>query len=216
MKYYQDITLLPDTETNLGFLWHKIYQQVHIALADNKQADGTSKVAVSIPEYKAERKKAFPLGSKLRLISEKEELQSLDIEKWLLRLTDYCHVKPIKPVPDVVQYACFYRQAVKSVLKRAEKLTKHLNEKNTGQNKTVDEVFEYLVTNNNAKESNLPFITLESQSTSSSNPSTKHPKHKYRIFIKRTIGKKSVVGSFTCYGLSSRIPDKQATVPWFE
>jgi len=61
MKYYLDITLLPDAETNLGFLWHKVYQQVHIALVENKVAKNQSEIAVSFPEYGS---KAFPLGAK--------------------------------------------------------------------------------------------------------------------------------------------------------
>ena len=39
MKYYLDMTLLPDTDITLDFIWQKIYQQVHIALVDNKIAD---------------------------------------------------------------------------------------------------------------------------------------------------------------------------------
>ncbi|MBL1422430.1 MAG: type I-F CRISPR-associated endoribonuclease Cas6/Csy4, partial [Alphaproteobacteria bacterium] len=44
MKYYLDITILPDEEANLGFLWHKVYQQIHIALVENKIADNQSAI----------------------------------------------------------------------------------------------------------------------------------------------------------------------------
>ncbi len=66
MKYYLDITFLPDAEANLGFLWQKVYQQVHIALADNKIAKNESAIAISFPGY---NDKDFPLGNKLRLFS---------------------------------------------------------------------------------------------------------------------------------------------------
>ncbi|MBW6453087.1 MAG: type I-F CRISPR-associated endoribonuclease Cas6/Csy4, partial [Methyloprofundus sp.] len=77
MNYYLDITLLPDAEANLGFLWQKIFQQVHIALVDNKVADNESAIALSIVNY---GDKDFPLGNKLRLLAKNEEaLQKLDI-----------------------------------------------------------------------------------------------------------------------------------------
>ena len=42
MLYYQEITLLPDAETSVNFLWTKVFTQLHIALADrkNKQSRG--------------------------------------------------------------------------------------------------------------------------------------------------------------------------------
>ncbi|HHL31776.1 MAG TPA: type I-F CRISPR-associated endoribonuclease Cas6/Csy4, partial [Oceanospirillales bacterium] len=81
MNYYQDITLLPDAEITLGFIWQKVYQQVHIALADNKIAENQSAIAVAFPEYGS---KGFPLGRKLRLLAEtQEQLEQLDIKKWL-------------------------------------------------------------------------------------------------------------------------------------
>ncbi|MCW5600608.1 type I-F CRISPR-associated endoribonuclease Cas6/Csy4 [Nitrosomonas sp.] len=109
MKYYQDITLLPDAETNLGFLWYKAYQQIHLALVENKIAEKQSAVAVSFPGYGT---KQFPLGDKLRLFSEAQaHLEKMDISQWLSRLTDYSHVKPIKIVPDGInQYARFTRK----------------------------------------------------------------------------------------------------------
>ena len=69
MKYYIDITLLPDAEANLGFLWQKVYQQIHLALAENKIGKNQSEIALSFPEY---GNKAYPLGDKLRLLSQSE------------------------------------------------------------------------------------------------------------------------------------------------
>ena len=92
MKYYLDITLLPDAEANLGFLWQRVFQQVHIALVDNKIGDNESAIALSIPGYKSIDSKAkdFPLGDKLRLLADNEgTLVKLNIQKWLNRQGSY-------------------------------------------------------------------------------------------------------------------------------
>ncbi len=60
MNYYQDLTLLSDLNISLGFLWHKVYQQVHIALVEQKVDDQHSAMAVGFPEYGCQK---FPLGS---------------------------------------------------------------------------------------------------------------------------------------------------------
>lgn len=39
MKYYQDITLLPDTEIPLHFLLSKVFSQIHLEFADVKNRD---------------------------------------------------------------------------------------------------------------------------------------------------------------------------------
>jgi CRISPR-associated endonuclease Csy4 len=200
MKYYLDITLLPDAEANLGFLWQKVFQQVHIALADNKIGDNESAVALSIVNY---GDKDFPLGNQLRLLANTEgELQKLDIHRWLNRLSDYCHIKPIKPVPtDVSQYACFKRKPVKSIEKKAQRRSEHLN-------KPYDEVLTYLRREGRSNECKLPFINVESQQTKKrSGPGESTY---FLLFIERSIVDKSVDGKFDCYGLS-----KAATVPWF-
>ena len=96
MKYYLDITLLPDAEANIGFIWHKVYQQIHLALAENKTAKNQSAIALSFPKYGEE----FPLGNTLRLLAnEQSQLDKLNVEKWLSRLTDYTQNYPIMNSP---------------------------------------------------------------------------------------------------------------------
>ena len=51
MEYYREITLLPDAEVPLYFLWTKVYSRLHIAFADRKNKFSTV-YAVSFPEYK--------------------------------------------------------------------------------------------------------------------------------------------------------------------
>jgi CRISPR-associated endonuclease Csy4 len=200
MKYYLDITLLPDAEANLGFLWHKVFQQVHIALVDNKVGENESSIALSIVDY---GDKSFPLGNKLRLLAMDENaLQKLDIQRWLNRLSDYCHIKPIKSVPaDVTQYACFKRKSVKSIEKKAQRRAQHLN-------KPYDEVLAYLSEEGRSKKSPLPFINVESQETKKR--VEQGVASRFLLFIEKKLSDRPENGKFDCYGLS-----KTATVPWF-
>ncbi len=199
MNYYQDITLLPDAEANIGFLCSKVYQQLHIALVENKTPDKSSAIAVSFPEY---GDKQFPLGNKLRVLANTEDqLIKFDTHKWLNRLTDYCHIKSIQPVPDrVSRYACFKRKPIKSIHNKAKRRAEHLG-------KPYEEVLAYLLEENRSGKNTLPFVNMESQSTSSSTEG----KHRFSIFIERVFADGLVVGKFDCYGLS-----KSSTVPWFD
>lgn len=52
MEYYQEITLLPCAEVSLAFLWTKVFTQLHIAFADEKNKSGHNPYAVSFPEYR--------------------------------------------------------------------------------------------------------------------------------------------------------------------
>jgi CRISPR-associated endonuclease Csy4 len=200
MKYYFDITLLPDPEITLGFIWQKVFQQVHIALVDNKVGDNESAVALSVVGY---RDKDFPLGNKLRLLAASEDvLQTLDMQRWLNRLSDYCHLSSIKPVPaEVKQYARFNRKNVKSIEKKAQRRAVHLA-------KPYDEVLAYLIEQGNSKECKLPFINVESQE--SKKQAGQGVSCQFLLFIEQVLFDEAVNGKFDCYGLS-----KTATVPWF-
>lgn len=200
MKYYLDITLLPDAEANLGFLWQKVFQQIHIALANNKVGDNDSAVALSVVGY---GDNIFPLGNKLRLLAETENyLQKLDTHRWLSRLSDYCHISSIKPVPaDIKQYARFNRKNVKSIEKKAQRRAEHLN-------KPYGEVLTFLIAEGKSKQSKLPFINVESQDTKKR--VEQGVSCQFLLFIEQTIFDEAIKGKFDCYGLS-----KTATVPWF-
>jgi CRISPR-associated endonuclease Csy4 len=200
MKYYIDITLLPDAEANLGFLWQKVFQQVHIALVHNKVGENESAVAVSVVEYGS---KAFPLGNKLRLLaSSKDSLEKLNVNSWLNRLCDYCHISSIKRVPvDIKKYALFSRKNVKSIWKKAQRRAVHLD-------KPYDEVLAYLIEEDKSKDCQLPFITIQSQDTKKR--AAPDVSCQFRLFIEHTLCDDAVSGNFDCYGLS-----KTSTVPWF-
>ncbi len=192
MKYYIDITLLPDAESNLGFLWEKVYQQVHLALVENKTTASNSEIGLSIPEY---GNVSFPLGTKIRLLAPSEKLlQQLDIGKWLNRLTDYTHFTSIRDVPGSVnQFARFDRKHVDASIENlARRRAKRKGE-------TFEQAFKHF-DGFEQQETNLPFINMRSLSEG----------QKFKLFVEREFVDSPNVGSYSCYGLS-----KQATVPWF-
>ncbi len=196
MKYYLDISLLPDTEISLGFIWQKVYQQVHLALVDNKFAENKSKVGLSFADYAFEKGAGiFPLGNKLRLFSDAEsDLEKLTLASWLKRLTDYTHVSSIKEVPGVCEYACFTRQQFKTnIFRLATRRAKRKNE-------TFSEALQHYADFSD-KKTDLPFIELKSLSKN----------EQFKLFIKGEIIKNKKEGGFNCYGLSK----EGATVPWF-
>ncbi|NOR71758.1 MAG: type I-F CRISPR-associated endoribonuclease Cas6/Csy4 [Methylomarinum sp.] len=192
MKYYLDITLLADAEANLGFLWQKVYQQIHLGLVENKISENQSAIAVSFPKY---GDKTFPLGDKLRLLAEdKTQLQQLDTGKWLNRLTDYSHITSIKEVPLAVsQYACFSRKQFDT---NAHRLAKRRAKRKT---ETLEKALEYFEGFTD-KESKLPFINIKSL--------TKN--EQFKLFIDCVITESSQQSDFNCYGLS-----KGGNIPWF-
>lgn len=192
MEYYIDITLLPDAEANLGFLWQKVYQQLHLALVENKVSDKQSAIAVSIPDYGSSD---FPLGCKLRLFAQhQEQLQQLDMGKWLNRLTDYTHITSIKNVPTSVnQFARFRRKQFNTNSARlARRRVKRKEE-------SLEQALEYYASFTD-QETNLPFINMQSLTQG----------EKFRLFIAREVFENSENGTFNCYGLS-----QGATVPLF-
>lgn len=210
MKYFIDMKLVPETGISLGFLWQKVYQQIHIALAENKVGDNESDIALSIPDY---GKGKFKLGSKIRLLAETEEkLIQLDLEKWLSRFRDYVVICSIKEVPsNVSEYATFKRKHKKGEKRladsKAEKQT-YLKAKfgESFLEKSTEEVSQV-----KRKEPNFPFIWMQSTSTSDDDES----KHRFPLFITMTKVKRESKGKINCYGLSSGEDETKTTVPWF-
>jgi CRISPR-associated endonuclease Csy4 len=217
MKFFLDIGLVPDAETNLGFLWQKVFQQVHIALVENgyeserKLNDSSvkilrnSKIAVSFPEY---GNKKFSLGSKLRLFSEtNEELEKLNIDKWLNRLTDYVQISSIQPVPDNAAFMVFKQKRVKGVKRLEESLNKKADHISKKYGVDKSECLKELKIKHHFEKSKLPFIQLESQT------SKKRGEHGlFQIFIEKLECSESAQREYDCYGLALT---KTATIPWF-
>lgn len=203
MKYYIELMLMPDSEIPLNFLWQKLFKQIHIGLAENKNADGASAIGVSFPEYDAAE---FLLGSKLRLFAKDEgALEKLQCEKWLSRLKDYVHIGSIRPVPDIVAgYACFCQLKPKG---SNERLARRRARKLGVAYEDALAFFENTKARNTSKNkhSKLPYINMHSETNG----------HRFRLFIDLKIEEQQRPGTFSSYGLSSRDADKQATVPQF-
>lgn len=196
MKHYVEITLLPTDDIGHYFLWSKIYQQLHLALVALTGGQGGS-VGFSFPEYSANQPR---LGHKLRVFAVKEsQLVQFNAQKWLERLSDYCHISSIRAVPEQTQYAVFAR---KQCVNNPERLARR-------RAKRKGETFEQALSHFVGFEgdfSSLPFVALESLSTA---PSAE-AKHCFKLFIAQQLVQKPQEGSFNCYGLS-----QSATIPWF-
>lgn len=193
MKYYQEITLLPDAEVTENHIWEKVYQQLHLAIANSMQEGEKGRLGVSFPDYTVD--KVVKLGRRLRIFADTEaELQHLDMKKWLLRYTDYVHIKQIRPVPDkkVSGHVIYrrYHQEANSFQKARRYARRH--------NISYDEALELFPEHEPGR--NLPYVQLRSETN----------QHKYRLYIEQIPHKEPVSVGFGSYGLDSR-----STVPVF-
>ena len=190
MKYYLDITLLPEADITLGFIWQKVYQQVHIALVDNKVDKNKSAIAVSFPRY---GEHAFPLGNQLRLLANEEsQLTKLNITKWLNRFADYVHIKSIKPVPDKVEHVAFVRQQVKGEARIEKDMLGKAQHWSKKSGQPLDICLAELKKSKPKASNSLPFIWLESQETKERNEGNS----KFPLFIKKVAVTKQQTGIF--------------------
>ncbi len=194
MKYYQDITLLPDPEIDLYFLWKKVYQQMHLALVEVKDTQDKVNIGFSWPNYVYSENRKH-LGNKLRVFAQSSnELCELDLNKWLSRLTDYAHITKIRNVPDNVnEHVKFSRVRVKSGIERIAR------RKAKRQSISYEDALSQL-SHFKTQQTDLPFVRFESLSKG----------HSYPLFISKAENKTAEEGKYSTYGLS-----KTATVPWF-
>lgn len=192
MKFYQDINLKPQPEISLYFLLSKVFQQIHIALAENKANENSSAIGISFPDYDAG---GFLLGCRLRLFAPvKSDLEKLQCEKWLSRLRDYLQWNEISPVPEIIDgYACFRNVKLKG---SKEKLARR-RAKRKGE--TFEQALSYY-SNYEEELSRLPYINMNSLTNG----------EHFRLFIEKEEKEQPQVGVFSCYGLS-----RSTTVPIF-
>lgn len=192
MKYYIELTLLPNEEIPIYFLWEKLYQQLHIALVKIKQPDNSIVIGTSFPDFD---EKMNHLGCRFRLFAkEKEALEILSTTNWLSRLKDYLLITDILDVPEKIDsYVCFKRNQPKSNNARlARRMAKR---KDISYEQALSHYESRLV-----QMTKLPYINMKSHSSD----------NKFRLFIEKSDGENQVEGAFNSYGLS-----KTATVPWF-
>ncbi|WP_121628847.1 type I-F CRISPR-associated endoribonuclease Cas6/Csy4 [Poseidonibacter antarcticus] len=196
MKYYIDIKLESDTEISLGFIWEKVYAQMHLAMVNQKDSEGMCKVGFSFPKYES---KVFPIGDILRLFAPtKEELKLLNIEEYLKRLSEYVLISEIKEVPtNINAYVTFSRKQFKI---NKERLVRRQAKRQGISIEEARENYKDFDEENKRKENKLPYINMNSLSN----------QNKMKVFIDKTVKTEVIKGLFTTYGLS-----KTSTVPYF-
>lgn len=192
MYYYQELSLLPNADIGLYFLWEKVYRQIHLALVENKCADNASAIGVAFPDYNANR---YWLGNRLRLFAGDEQpLKQMQFDQWLNRLSDYVHLSRIKPVPEkVAGYACFKHIKLKGC---REKLARR-------RAKRKGETFQQALAHFEDFEeqrSRFPYINMSSKTNG----------QRFRLLIEKQDMEQPQTGLYSCYGLSNT-----TTVPLF-
>lgn len=213
MKFYQELTLLPQEEIQIHFLWSKVFQQIHLGLVEIQDDQGRVPVGVSFPDYVVGEKYSV-LGGRCRLFAQDEAtLIRLDAAKCLARLSDYVHCTSILPVPEKLKgHAIYCRESPKT---NKERLARRYAKRHgidfetalncpielTGQamaNANYKRVFRYCEMPQKPIPS--PFIRMKSLSSDKS----------FCLWIKKTMALERLGGTYSSYGLSAT-----ATVPEF-
>lgn len=194
MGFYCEITLLPNPEVNLNFLWSKAFQQIHLGLVEMQDDKGQVPIGVSFPEYVVSEKYSV-LGGKCRLFAQDETiLTRFDTAKWLARLSDYVHCTSIRSVPEKLKgYAIYQREQPKTNKERLARryAVRHKVSYDEAMLRYNEMVHKSVAT---------PFIRLKSLSSEQT----------FYLWIKKTLVSESSKGAYSSYGLSA-----QTTVPEF-
>ena len=199
MKHYIDITLLPSDDIGVHFLWGKVMMQVHLALVEIKDANNKTPIAVSFPQCKSETPKhAAFMGNKLRLFAASlSDYDKLNIQKWLMRLEDYVHVKAVHDVPDAIEgFESFNR------ITKAGSPDKHIRRRMKRKGETLEQAASHFSGYSMDKAIKaLPFIKMKSLSD----------KGDFNLAIKRTaMSEPNQEVAFSTYGFN-----KEAALPKF-
>jgi CRISPR-associated endonuclease Csy4 len=189
MKFYQEITLIPDAEVPLYFLWTKVYTRLHTAFADQKNKYGTV-YAVSFPEYN-ERS----LGTKVRILALKEEdLKTLNLSEALKVFADYVHLTRIRPIPEgrIKGYAVYSRYQPENSL--LGKIRRYVSRHDGISYEQASDLIR-----RKADEAGLPYITLKSATNG----------QRYPLFIRKKDAQQTGEPEFNTFGLSrhSSVPE---------
>ena len=214
MKYYLEITLLPNPDFTLFKLWSKVFHQLHLGLVDIQDEQGRVPIGISFPDYVVGEKYSL-LGEKCRLFAQDEAtLLRFDVQRWLKHLTDYVHCTSIRLIPEKINgYATYQRYQPKiNQAKLARRYAKrhdmnfesafngtvHLLADKKPPNASYEMAFRYC--DLSKKIVSMPFIRLDSLSN----------RHTFCLWIKKTEVSVSSGTYFSSYGLSAN-----ATVPVF-
>jgi CRISPR-associated endonuclease Csy4 len=194
MRFYLEITLLPNPEVGINFLWTKVFQQIHIGLVEIQDDQGRVPIGLSFPDYITGEKYSV-LGGKLRLFAKDEAtLSRFNASQWLSRLSDYVHCTSIRPVPEkFTGYAIYQREQPKS---NKERLARRYAKRHNVDFDTALVRYNEMVHKTIVK----PFIHLKSLSSDKT----------FCLWIKKTMVAEPSGTAFSTYGLSAT-----ASVPEF-
>lgn len=194
MQYYQEITILPNTELSAYAVWSKIFYQVHIKLAEVQNNEARGKIGVSFPRYENNADKVC-LGDTLRIFAESaDELDGLKLADALQRYKDYVKIKSPRIIPKriVSGYAVYSRYRFES--SRSQKARRYAKRHNV----SYDEAEKLFPKDVRCKQP--PYIQLKS-STNGNN---------FRLYITKELKDEECKNGFSAYGL-----DNFSTVPEF-
>lgn len=196
MKYYQELTLIAQPEVSVYFIWSKVYTQLHLAFVEQKDSQEKIPYGVSFPQYRLDAHKNIGfLGEKLRIFGQSpQQLEQLNLSKWLQRLSDYVHITTPRQTPQKITGYAIYSRAIpknsveKRILHQAQRRNISIDEATVHYK---DHVYAPLAE---------PFISLKSLSG----------EHLFKLHIKKTLTDEATIGTFGTYGLS-----KTTTAPEF-
>ncbi len=197
MNYYIELTIMDSPELTPYQIWSKLYTQLHLAFVEQQDDDGKIAYGVSFPQYRlnADKQIGF-LGFKVRIFAQTEQaLQTLNLAKWLDRLTDYVHMTSIRPVPQdkVTGFSQYYRVIPKMPL------DERISHQATRHGVSLEVAAEHLK-GYQTQATIEPFIRMSSQSTG----------HDFALHIGKKPTDDLGDGKFGTYGLT-----RSAGVPEF-
>lgn len=186
MKHYIEISLLPNPEVDIHFLWSKVYLQLHLALVELKDANSLVPVGVSFAEYHADDQHCL-LGSKLRVFAvDIETLEKLNLNHWFNRLSDYVHISSIRAVPSEHGYVVVSRiHAPANIGNLARRYAKR-------HGVSLETALDVYKNYDPKPPTRLAFIKVKSLSNA----------HDFTLCIRQSANSAAVSGGYSTYGLS--------------
>lgn len=196
MNYYIELTVMDSPELTPYQIWSKLYTQLHLAFVEQQDDDGKIAYGVSFPQYRlnADKQIGF-LGFKLRIFAQTEQaLQTLNLTRWLERLTDYVHMTSIRAVPQdkITGFSQYYRVIPKMPL------DERISRQAARHGVSLEEATAHLK-NYQTPPTSEPFIRLASHSTG----------HEFSLYIGKAVTDSTGDGHFGAYGLgrSAGVPE---------
>ena len=196
LTHYQEITIIPDPDIAPYFIWSKLFTQLHIGLADVKNKQGIESIGIGFPDYHYDNKgKSSKLGLKLRVFAlSQKDLETLNLNGRLSRLTDYVHIKSISEVGDKAKgHLVVSRYRPKNPLKQAEEFAKY-------KDISLEAALVHCAAH---KQDNKPYPHINLKSETNQQP--------YKLAIIQEVTDSACKGSFNSYGMNNKVDS--VTVP---